>query len=692
MNVARLPRAALPVLAALAALTVSALPASAAPALTPTRADEWWISALNVPAAWRAAPPAGKGVTVAVLSTGVDASHPDLAGSVLTGPDYSKTGRSAGSPYWGAEGTAVASLIAGHGHGIDDDQGITGVAPHARILSVQVTQEYDDPQVSDAAVMARLPDAIAAGIRYAVGHGAAVIALPLDPGMLGATADADPAAANGSAAERSAVSFALAHGVLLVAPAGDNGAAGDAANYPAAYPGVVAVGATARDASLSLFTSKDSYVTVTAPGSGVTPASPQPFGPLTDPASGLTVAAPENGYDSLASTDMAAALTAGVAALIRSSYPWLTVPEVTQALEQGSAVPATARQQAASASSGLAGWGHGELDAAAALAAAKVIAAAHPAAHPASVPSAAPASGAAGQPAPSKPRSRTHPQVRASAADPGKVLRNLLIDLVIAAGALILGLIALMSILRLRRRPSAEVRPAHEAQAAYAGTHARRPRAARPAEPAGPAGPAGPAEPDRPGRPTWPARPGPATANRSTSGASRFGASAAGRSTARSATGATPSWSDSAWSTRSGSAWPDTVAVPGWTAPAAGLGSHAPDLGYGAAVGAPAGGDAPWSDATHVPSAWPADATEQPPWGRAVPRDAAPAAPEPTPPWEQRKNTWGEPPTTWGKPENFIPAPLPQEPSPRPANTGPMYVWNPATTSPPRKTDEDQNQ
>ncbi len=241
-----------------------------APATPVTRTDQWWLSTLHVPAALRAAPEAGKGVTVAVLSTGVDAKHQDLAGSVTEGPDFSKTGRTQGGPYWGEEGTAVASLIAGHGHGPGGTEGITGVAPGAKILSVQVTLEYDDPLNSDAAVTRNLPAAIAAGIRYAVGHGATVIALPLDPAALEAAPSGDPAA-GGSAAERAAVSFALAHNVVLVAPAGDNGAATDSVNYPAAYPGVIAVGATARSGQLAPFTNTGSYVTLTAPGSGATP-------------------------------------------------------------------------------------------------------------------------------------------------------------------------------------------------------------------------------------------------------------------------------------------------------------------------------------------------------------------------------------------------------------------------------------
>jgi subtilase family protein len=465
-NVARLLRGLLPVLAASAAAMAAALPAAgavlpAAGAVLPaapqavTRTDQWWLTTLHVPAALRAAPEAGKGVTVAVLSTGVDAMHPDLTGAVTEGPDFSETGRALGDSYWGEEGTAVASLVAGHGHGAGGAEGITGVAPGAKILSLQVTLEYDDPLNSDAALTRNLPAAIAAGIRYAVGHGATVIALPLDPGTLEAAPAGDPAA-GGSAAERAAVSFALAHNVTLVAPAGDNGAATGAVNYPAAYRGVIAVGATSRTGQLAPFTNTGAYVTLTAPGSGTTPDRVVSGGMTADPAAGLMVATPDGGYEPLASSDMSAALTAGVAALIRSRYPWLTAAEVTQAIEHGATPPPGGAGHPVAA-----GWGHGALDAGAALTAAAAIAAAHPAPAPTTAQATAPAA------APAK-TGATH-TAASGQSDPGRLLRSLVVDLAVAAGVLIACLVAAITLTRLRRR----ARAAKSADVGKAGRPAR---------------------------------------------------------------------------------------------------------------------------------------------------------------------------------------------------------------------------
>ena len=127
-----------------------------------------------------------------------------------------------GGPFWGINGTEVAGVIAGHGHGTGGEAGVLGIAPAAKILSIRVSLEYNDPLNSDPAIARRLPEAIAEGITYAVDHGARVIDLPLDPGTAGLTGQGDPAAAGGSHAEQTAVAYALRKNVMLVAPAGDD--------------------------------------------------------------------------------------------------------------------------------------------------------------------------------------------------------------------------------------------------------------------------------------------------------------------------------------------------------------------------------------------------------------------------------------------------------------------------------------
>lgn len=284
------------------------------------RAQEWWLGALGAPKAWQAT--RGAGVTVAVLSTGVAANSRDLAGDVITGPDYSASGRTPGGPYWGTVGTAVASIIAGHGHGAGDNSGIIGIAPAAKILSVRVTLEYNDPLNTAASITQRLPSAIANGIMYAVSHGAKVIDLPLDPGTFGMAADG--AASGGSAAEQTAVRYALANGVVLVGPGGDDGANAGQVNYPAAYPGVLAVGALSRGGQVASFSSHRSYVAVSAPGVRLVAAS---MG-----SSGTSGYAP--GYSHISTTSVASGMVAGIAALIESRYPSLTSAQVTHALRQ----------------------------------------------------------------------------------------------------------------------------------------------------------------------------------------------------------------------------------------------------------------------------------------------------------------------------------------------------------------------
>jgi subtilase family protein len=300
-----------PVAVALAAAMV-AVGSGTAAADTP-RQSEWWLAKLHILQAQQISQ--GSGVTIAVLSTGAISTTPDIAGSVTNGPDYSNSGRSSGGPFYGIQGTEMASLIVGHGHGPDHADGILGVAPAAKILSIRVTLDSGDPQLSDSQIAAGLPTSIAKGIRYAAKTGATVIELPLDPaaesatGTHGATAIAGP-----SQAEKDAIAFALSKGAVLVAPAGDDGASSHAiTNYPAAFNGVIAVGAFDSALNRAPFSSGLPYVKITAGGMGVTAATP-------------------SGYTTMNSTAAAAALVTGVVALVRSDFPALSVKQVTRAL------------------------------------------------------------------------------------------------------------------------------------------------------------------------------------------------------------------------------------------------------------------------------------------------------------------------------------------------------------------------
>jgi hypothetical protein len=377
------------------------------------RNQEWWLADLRVTQAWQKSE--GSGITLAVLGTGVDADYPGLAGSVITGPDYTGSGRGPGSPYWGVEGTAVAGIVAAHAR----DWGLVGVAPATKILSVRVTLEFNDPLASDQAISRRLPDAIAAGIRYATDHGARIIDLPLDPGTLGLTSTGDPAAAGGSAAERSAIAYALSKGVVLVAPSGDDGLGSGIVNYPAAYPGVVAVGAIGRTGQLASFSSRRSYTSLTAPGVS------------------LVVAAQPYGVDTISSTSTASGIVAGVAALVLSRFPHLTVAQVTQVLLESTATTAASTSLPPLPTRSPGGAGYGTVDAIRALNLAAFITAAEQPRQPAPVTSSA---------KPARPVMAA-PHRPAASTLAGSVLR----DAVAVACALIVLLVVALLVVRFRR-------------------------------------------------------------------------------------------------------------------------------------------------------------------------------------------------------------------------------------------------
>ncbi|WP_424536159.1 S8 family serine peptidase [Sphaerisporangium viridialbum] len=304
----------------------------------PVRADgvrdqqRWVLDALNAEQAWQVT--RGVGVTVAVVDSAVDPKAPVLKGKVTVAPDMRASVFDDGPPPVGPHGTAMASLIAGSGH----DGGLIGVAPGARILSVPVISE-DEPEYEliepDDGLGLPSESPLSRALRYATDHGAKVISMSLGEY---ATQRAD----------RQAVAYALARGVVLVAAVGNDGDSEYARkngttfwSFPAGYAGVIGVGAVDRQGKATGFSSDNLSVLVGAPGVGV-PA-----------------AVPGGGYRQMEGSSASTALVAGVAALIKAKYPNLSPDLVARALTS------TTRNKPAARYSDKVGFG--VVDAAAAL-------------------------------------------------------------------------------------------------------------------------------------------------------------------------------------------------------------------------------------------------------------------------------------------------------------------------------------
>jgi subtilisin family serine protease len=255
--------------------------------------DPFWLSQWSprktrAPAAWDRTV-GGAGAMIAVVDTGIDARAPDLRGRIVPGFDFVNGDSDPGDD--NGHGTAVAGVIAAAG---DNAVGVAGYCWRCRLLALKVLGPDGTGLSSDLAL----------GMVWAVDHGARVI-----NASLGGPVD--------DLAVAAAAEYARAHGVLVVAAAGNDSAS--APSYPAALPSIVSVAASSPADELYAFSNRGAALA--APGENSTTSL-------------------GGGYESFLGTSSAAPVVSGIAGLLLGLVPAATPAQLTEALEQ-SAVPVT---------------------------------------------------------------------------------------------------------------------------------------------------------------------------------------------------------------------------------------------------------------------------------------------------------------------------------------------------------------
>ncbi|MGN9777131.1 S8 family peptidase [Micromonospora sp. H33] len=291
---------------ATALVAVAAIPASAS-VNDPLYDKQWGLRQIHAEQAWRTS--TGAGVVIAVVDTGVDLGHPDLKAKLVPGATFIDCGpTSCGNGDWRGpngkpdasdeHGTHVAGIAAAAtGNGV----GVAGAAPDAKIMPVKVL-EAGSGSFAD----------IAAGIRYAVDHGAKVINL-----SLGALPGAQALTLTGlESAATEAIAYAQAKGVAVIAAAGNETA--PLCGTPAWEAGALCVAATDRNevkAAYSNLGVKLDLKAVAAPGGAGTLNCDDDVWSTVPRGTGSADCG-QGEYDAYAGTSMATPYVAGVAALL----------------------------------------------------------------------------------------------------------------------------------------------------------------------------------------------------------------------------------------------------------------------------------------------------------------------------------------------------------------------------------------
>jgi subtilisin family serine protease len=251
----------------------------------PLFASQWALERIGVRKAWEVTRGSSE-VTIAVIDTGIDPAHPDLAGKLV--PGWNAIGQDTNTADDHGHGTAVAGVI---GAATNNAIGIAGVCPECRLMPIKALDASGEGTYAD----------VIEAIVYAVDHGARVLNLSFG-GYAYSQMLSD------------AIDYAYSKGAIILAAAGNE--ASSEPIYPAAYANVIAVSATDRYNALWPSSNTGSYIKLAAPGAGI----------LTTGLGGQ--------FTQVSGTSLSAAHVSGIAALIVSANPSLSNTYVEQVLCQ----------------------------------------------------------------------------------------------------------------------------------------------------------------------------------------------------------------------------------------------------------------------------------------------------------------------------------------------------------------------
>ncbi len=287
------------------------------------RPYQWGLDVVGAEDAWAHA--TGDGIIVAVIDTGVDGTHPDLAGKVIEGydPDTDTIIPAGDDSDTVGHGTHVAGIIAAN----DDGKGIVGLAPDVQIMPIVI---FNPDYVGEFNA--------AKGIVWAVNNGADVLNNSWGGHVY-------------SQLIKAAFDYALDNGVIPVCAAGNDGEAW--VHFPSAYPGVIAVGATMPDDTVASFSTLGGWLSVGAPGEGI--LSCVPTGKVQDGTGDQLL------YDYWGGTSMATPFVSALAAMLRELHPDASPYQIKKMIED---TAVDIEEPGFDTKSG-----HGRIDAAAAVAA-----------------------------------------------------------------------------------------------------------------------------------------------------------------------------------------------------------------------------------------------------------------------------------------------------------------------------------